>query len=126
MTDLTHAFPDVVVANQSPSAVLFVDSDVLIKFQKVGALDALLTANRTIYITPEVFNDAVTKAVANANPAVVASGLALGAWINQVFRYSLFRCPNSLFVEMFSLLKFCRELFEEPLQHDSFLVRKWP
>jgi hypothetical protein len=49
----THAFPNVVVGSQSNSAVLLVDSDVLIKYQKVGALDALLSANRTIIITPE-------------------------------------------------------------------------
>jgi hypothetical protein len=81
--DRTHAYPNVVVGNQSPSAVLFVDSDVLIKFQKVGALDDLLAANRTIIITPEVFNDAVTKALTSSNQDVVVSALAIGSWIDQ-------------------------------------------
>jgi hypothetical protein len=69
----TAGFPNA-VGSQSSSAVLLLDSDVLIKYEAVGALDALLAANRAIIVTPEVYNDAVTKALASPKPCLVASG----------------------------------------------------
>src|SRR5436190_2279028 len=79
----TSAFPEIVVGTQSSSAVLLLDSDVIIKFDSIGSLPTLLATNRTIIITPEVFNEVVTRALANPNPAVQASGQRIASWISQ-------------------------------------------
>ena len=75
------SFAHVISNGNKPTGALFVDADSLIKFQKTDSLDTLLAANRIVYVTPEVFNDAVTKGLSSSNSAVVTSAQKIDQWI---------------------------------------------
>jgi len=75
------AFPVIVPPAGTRTGALFIDSDSLIKLQKTDGLNALLAANRLIYITREVLDDAVTKGLGSSNPTVVASAQIIDRWI---------------------------------------------
>ncbi len=77
----TAAFAGLVRSRGTASADLFVDTNILINFDRIGKLDAILAANRLIVITPEVRREAVDDALASGNPAVVASALRIDQWI---------------------------------------------
>ena len=57
----TNAFPQIVNGG-ARSGYLLVDSNVLINFDRIGSLDTLLTANRKIVITLEVYREVVVRA----------------------------------------------------------------
>ncbi|HSQ20084.1 MAG TPA: hypothetical protein VLR92_06880, partial [Blastocatellia bacterium] len=78
--DVTYAFPTVVIGD-SASGALLLDSNILINFDRIGSLDTLLAAHRTILITPEVFREVVTNGLASSNPNVVASASRISSWI---------------------------------------------
>jgi hypothetical protein len=86
MTDVqtvqTTFFPGVVRGGTNPSGVLFVDADILIKFEKIGKLDTLFAANRVVIITPEVRREAVDDAQRSSDPDVRLSGQRIGQWID--------------------------------------------
>jgi hypothetical protein len=77
----TGAFPQTVVSGNSGSGVLFVDSVALINFDRIGNLDTLLAADRTVIVTPEVLKEAVSDGLASNNPAVFASAQRIGSWV---------------------------------------------
>jgi hypothetical protein len=71
----------IVQSGSSPSGFLFVDADILIKFEKIGALNTLFAANRVVIITPEVRGEAVDDAIATGDPKKIASAQTIAAWI---------------------------------------------
>ncbi len=82
MTDIrTAAYPQTVVGGNSGSGVLFANSVALINFDRIGNLDTLLAANRTVIVTPEVMKEAVTNALTSNNPVVFASAQRMNSWI---------------------------------------------
>ena len=76
------AFTDTVTTG-GRSGLMFVDTNILVNFDRIGKLDTLLAANRQIVITPEVFREAVVDAQASNNPNAVASAGRILEWINQ-------------------------------------------
>jgi hypothetical protein len=82
MADLrTGAYPQVVSGGGAASGVLLVDTTALINFDRIGNLDTLLAASRTIIIMPEVQKEAVINGLASSNPAVFASAQRIDSWI---------------------------------------------
>jgi len=61
---------------------MFVDTNILANFERIGQLDALLAANRLIIITPEVYEEAVHDAIATGDPQKMASGQRIEGWVN--------------------------------------------
>jgi hypothetical protein len=82
MTDIkTGAYPQTVIGSNGNSGVLLVDATALINFDRIGSLDTLLAADRTVVITPEVRIEAVNNGLTSSNPAVFASAQRIASWI---------------------------------------------
>ncbi|WP_316206865.1 calcium-binding protein, partial [Bradyrhizobium sp. SZCCHNR2017] len=78
----TNAYPQIVNSGSSTSGYLLIDTNILINFDRIGALDTLLKANRRIIVVNEVYTEAVTRGLASPKPDAVASATRIDAWIN--------------------------------------------
>jgi Ca2+-binding RTX toxin-like protein len=78
---ITNAFRTVVNNTNDRSQLLFVDSTALINFDRIGRLDTLLAADRTVVVTPEVYREAVANGLASSNPVAFSSAQRIDSWL---------------------------------------------
>jgi hypothetical protein len=76
----TFGFRDL-ITNGDRGRIMFVDTVTLINFDRIGQLDKLLDANRTIIITPEVQKEAVLDGYSSGSPGAQASAGRIDLWL---------------------------------------------
>jgi hypothetical protein len=69
------------VMTPAPKSLIYVDTNILVNFDKIGRLDALTYTGRKLVITEEVFREAVTDAIMTGRPDAVYSADRIEAWI---------------------------------------------